>query len=203
MVKIAAFEDGIFIGVVLFARGSNKHLGLPFGLTQFECVELVRVALSEHVVQTSRVISIACRMLKMHSDGVRLVISFANTAQGHHGGIYQAAGWIYSGVGSGDERSRPYRAPDRTIKHWRTVAGALSKRGMKLTIEAAKSIGYEPLEKYPKHRYLMPLDAEMRARILPLAKPYPKRTKDQASALQADLGSETLTRPLQLSQVAG
>jgi hypothetical protein len=28
-----------------------------------------------------------------------------------------------------------------------------------------------------KHRYLMPLDDDMRARILPLAKPYPKRAK--------------------------
>ncbi len=26
-----------------------------------------------------------------------------------------------------------------------------------------------------KHRYLMPLDPDMRAKILPLAKPYPKR----------------------------
>ncbi len=28
-----------------------------------------------------------------------------------------------------------------------------------------------------KHRYLMPLDPEMRAKILPLAQPYPKRPK--------------------------
>jgi hypothetical protein len=28
-----------------------------------------------------------------------------------------------------------------------------------------------------KHRYLMPLDEDMRQRIMPLAKPYPKRVK--------------------------
>jgi hypothetical protein len=28
-----------------------------------------------------------------------------------------------------------------------------------------------------KHRYLMPLDADMRAQIMPLSKPYPKRVK--------------------------
>ena len=28
-----------------------------------------------------------------------------------------------------------------------------------------------------KHRYLMPLDSETRERIMPLAKPYPKRAK--------------------------
>ena len=35
-----------------------------------------------------------------------------------------------------------------------------------------------PKVKVPgKHRYLMPLDPEMRAKILPLAQPYPKRPK--------------------------
>ena len=45
---------------------------------------------------------------------------------------------------------------------------------------------HKGMEKHPdvqivkgssKHRYLMPLDDEMRKRILPLAKPYPKRAK--------------------------
>jgi hypothetical protein len=44
-----------------------------------------------------------------------------------------------------------------------------------------------------KHRYLMPLDNEMRQRILPLAKPYPKRagsdTKDTAGHHPAEGGS--------------
>ena len=30
-----------------------------------------------------------------------------------------------------------------------------------------------------KHKYLMPLDNEMRKRILPLAKPYPKRASSE------------------------
>jgi hypothetical protein len=36
-------------------------------------------------------------MVQRHCSGLRLIVSFADTAQGHHGGIYQAAGWIYSG----------------------------------------------------------------------------------------------------------
>ncbi len=40
---------------------------------------------------------------------------------------------------------------------------------------------------YPKrayggrHKYLMPLDAEMRAKLLPLAQPYPKRERSAVS----------------------
>lgn len=53
-----------------------------------------------------------------------------------------------------------------------------------------------------KHRYLMPLDAEMREQIAPLAKPYPKRPKDQDLANPAKLGGETPTRTLQHSDEA-
>jgi hypothetical protein len=37
-----------------------------------------------------------------------------------------------------------------------------------------------------KHRYLMPLDDEMRVRILPLAKPYPKRATSIGSDAAGD-----------------
>ncbi len=44
-----------------------------------------------------------------------------------------------------------------------------------------------------KHRYLMPLDAQMRERIKPLARAYPKRagsdTKDTAGFQSAEGGS--------------
>ena len=45
-----------------------------------------------------------------------------------------------------------------------------------------------------KHRYLMPLDDEMRKRILPLAKPYPKRAK-QAMASSPEAQRQGGTDP--------
>jgi hypothetical protein len=52
-----------------------------------------------------------------------------------------------------------------------------------------------------KHKYLMPLDGEMRRRFLPLARPYPKRvtsdTIDTAS-VQGAKGGETPTVTLQM-----
>ncbi len=35
----------------------------------------------------------------------------------------------------------------------------------------------------PKYRYLMPLDDEMRAKIAPLAKPYPKRAGSKGNVV--------------------
>ena len=51
-----------------------------------------------------------------------------------------------------------------------------------------------------KYKYLMPLDVEMRARILPLAQPYPKRAGSiaaDAPAHQAGEGGSTPTPALQ------
>jgi hypothetical protein len=53
-----------------------------------------------------------------------------------------------------------------------------------------------------KHVYIMPLDAEMKARILPLAKPYPKRVKDQDVEYPSTLGGETPTHTLQTLEIA-
>lgn len=50
-----------------------------------------------------------------------------------------------------------------------------------------------------KHRYLMPLDDEMRAKIAPLARPYPKRAgsiASDATANHAGKGSATPTPAL-------
>lgn len=198
-VNVGAWEAGQYIGCVIFARGSNKHIGTPFGLTQTQCVELVRVALSKHQTSTSKVVAIACRLLRRQSHGLRLVISFADMTQGHVGTIYQAGGWLYTGQGTGDPRSRPYIAPNGSVQHWRTVAGVLSKRGMPSTVDAAVSLGFKPQDKLPKHRYLMPLDDAMRAQIAPLARPYPKRAKHpgDASGDQTEEGGSIPTRTLQ------
>lgn len=197
--KIGVWEDAQFVGTVIFARGSNKYLGQPFGLSQLECVELVRVALASHATPTSRIVAVACRMLRKLSPGVRLVISFADARQGHIGTIYQAGGWVYSGTGTDDPRSRPYCGPDGRTRHWRTVAGVLAAKGYPSTSEAAERLGYLPLEKMPKYRYLYPLDDAMRKQIEPLAKPYPKRERgetDSAPQTNAETGGASPTRSL-------
>jgi hypothetical protein len=165
MVRIGAWEDGRFIGVVLFSWGGNNRLGAPYGLAMDECCELVRVALRDHATPVSRIVAIALRFLKRQSPGVRLVVSFADPVQGHHGGIYQAGGWTYTG------RSAPSYELVLNGKrlHKRAYTGN-NFGNPKMPLPA----GAEKRPTPGKHRYLMPMDADMRARIAHLAKPYPK-----------------------------
>lgn len=167
LVRVGAWEDGKFIGCVLFGRGASSSLGSPYGLDQTQCAELVRVAMTTHVNPVTRVVSLAIKFLARHSPGLRLIVSFADPSQGHHGGVYQGGNWTYAGMSEGDCE---YLHEGRW-KHSRAMRVTFGKA---LALQDYK--GLPRRETSGKHRYLMPLDDEMRARIAPLAKPYPKRS---------------------------
>ena len=169
LVKIGVWEDGKFIGVVLFGLGATPNLSKAYGISMTECCELTRVALRTHATPVSRIVAIAIKKLVAFCPGVRLIVSFADTAQGHHGGIYQAGNWIYSGSVRLDTwviKGKKMH-PRSVVAKYGTQADATIKG---IDPNAHKIWGN-------KHRYLMPLDDEMRAKIAPLAQPYPKRAK--------------------------
>lgn len=190
LVKIGAWENKKFIGVIIFARGATPRLGKPYNLDQNECVELVRVALCDHLTPVSKITAIAIRILKKSNPKIRLIVSFADINQGHYGGIYQAGNWIYNGRGA-DSR---FWSVNGKIIHPRT----LIHKGGSNTLEGAKKIDANAKSVYMlgKHRYLMPLDNAMRDKIKPLSKPYPKRVKEQESGDHSDLGGATPTHTL-------
>ena len=162
LVKVGAWENGRFIGVVLFGRGANHNMVKGYGLTQNQGCELVRIALTKHDSQVSRICALAMRFLKAQSPDLRLIVSYADPEQGHHGGIYQGGNWIYRGLSAS------------ALKIWYK-----GKWAHKKTVDDA-GINQQNLAKKRvagKHTYLMPLDEDMRGRIMPLSKPYPKREK--------------------------
>jgi hypothetical protein len=167
LVKIGAWENDKFIGVVIFGRGANKSLGEPYKLDQTECCELVRIALTNHKTPVSRIMSIAIKLLKNIHKQLKLVISFADAEQNHHGGIYQATNWVYVGkTNSADEYL--YKG-----KRWH---GRAFRKSLGSHLNYMNK-GLEIIQGSQKHRYLMPLDDNMRKQVQQLAKPYPKRMK--------------------------
>lgn len=192
LVKVGAWEDGKFIGVVLFGRGANNRMASAYRLAQDQACELVRIALTKHQTPVSRIVAQAMRFLKRQSGGLRLIVSYADPKQGHHGGIYQAGNWIYQG----HSQAQRQLLINGVFTHKRSAfAKYCTASPEKITERTGQRVEWAPIEW--KHIYLMPLDAEIKERILPLAKPYPKRAKDQASSHPDDLGGETPTRTLQ------
>jgi len=192
LVKIGAWEKGKFIGVVMFSRGANNNMLNPFGLSQVQGCELTRIALTLHIAPVSRIVKLAIMFLKQNSPQLKLIVSFADPSEGHHGGIYQAGNWIYTGR---QPSSVEYIGPDgkkwhgRMVKKqgWTTCHG---KRRQTLTPSQCT-----PISKPGKHRYLMPLDSEIRQRILPLSKPYPKRAGSIVADAPADQAGEGGAEP--------
>jgi hypothetical protein len=184
LLKVGVWENGKFIGCVLFARGANHVVGKEYGLTQMEACELVRVALTKHDAPVSQIVSVAIRMLQKNSPGLRLIVSYADSEQGHHGGIYQAMNWVYVGRGM----STRYFFHEGRWKHNREVtAGAFGGQ--------RKIIDYKHLPQKiveGKHKYLYPLDRAMRKQIAPLAKPYPKR-ETCGQSVEGDTDSHQLS----------
>ena len=172
LVKVGVWEDDKFIGVILYSRGAASNIGSPFGLDQTQVCELTRVAMRRHESHVSRALAISLRMLKQLCPAMRLVVSFADTEQGHHGGIYQANGWWYIGDSASDSE---YRIHGKKM-HRKTVYsryGNQSVPWLKANVDPHMVV----VRTEPKHKYVKPLDAGMAKSLETMKLPYPKRAK--------------------------
>lgn len=151
IVRIGVWEKGQFLGCLIYGVGATEKLVSPYGLSKWEGCELCRVALRSHDAPVTRIMAVSLRMLKKLSPGLRLVVSFADPNENHSGVIYQAGNWLYTGKSAG-------------CNFYQDKAG-----------KQVRPSDCRPVFKEGKHRYLMPLDKEMREQIEKLRKPYPKR----------------------------
>lgn len=169
LLKHGVWESGRFTGAVIYGRGATPRLTGQFGLQQTECVELVRVALRDHQHHVSQIVADSLRQLHRTNPGLRLVVSFADPGQGHHGGIYQAGNWLYLGTGN--------PPPEYVIHGQRMHSRSVYAKGWSQSVpwlRANVDPNAQGLRLPGKHRYVMPLDKQTRRRVAKLAKPYPR-----------------------------
>ena len=197
LVCVGAWEAGAFVGAVVFGRGASSEIASPFGLQQSEVCELCRVALGQHQTPTSRMVSIAVRLLRQQSPGLRLIVSHAGPEHGHHGGIYAAMNWLVIGT---TNRESLIRLNGRLL-HPRTVASRYRTRSIDWLREHVAADAAH-LRTAPKFRYAMALDAGMRRQLSARVQPYPKalsvergRSVDSARAGRTLGGSLLLPKP--------
>ena len=171
-VCIGTWENGHFIGAVVFAHGANNNIAMPYQLEQKQCIELCRVALSDHIIPVSQIMARSLKLLKQQSPGLRLVVSYADPSHNHHGGVYQAANWIYTGAGQPDK--------EFIVRGKRRHRKSIHSMGVKQNIESIRKYldpEAQEVRVCGKHKYLYPLDKAMNRQCQLLAKPYPKREK--------------------------
>lgn len=192
LVKVGVWENGKFIGVVIFSYGANQNLSSPYGLKKTECVELTRVALARHKTPVSKILSIAVKFLRKKCQGIKLIVSYADIDQGHHGGIYQANGWAYAGIRNAGTKSA-YIINGKKI-HPKTI---FDRYGTRAESDIRKI--HPDLEMFRtkgKHIYLKPLDSEVAKLVQSMNKPYPKRIVSREIAVPVDQTGEEGESPI-------
>ena len=115
----------------------------------------------------------ALRLLQRDRPEIRLVVSYADTAQGHHGAIYQAGNWSYLGASA----THAIRLHGRTV-HPRSLGARYGRGGQSIPwLRANHDPDAERVDAGVKHRYFLGLDPDMRALVRSRAQPFPKRVK--------------------------
>lgn len=201
LVGIGAWEDGRFVGVVLFSRGASPWLGKRWNLKQTELCELTRVALRAHRAPTSSIVAGALRMLRESNPGLRLVISFADPHEGHHGGLYQATNWIYTGQSGRtieclvDGRWQHVRGSYHKLRdsglleEYRAASAAMGRDAPVGIYATAQESGHMRITE-GKYRYVYPLDRGARRLAERHREPYPKPDTATAPSPEPSVPSE-------------
>lgn len=122
----------------------------------------------------SKLISFACSRLRI--NGWPLAVSFADQTQGHHGGIYQAAGWAYDGQ---RDRAMDGLLIDGIFKPGRSCNSAYGTRSPDKLRQLLPAAVIEPHFDEGKHLYWKQLTVAGRSKARRLglkSEAYPKPT---------------------------
>lgn len=123
-------------GVICYGRGGNRNLAKMYGLKQGEVLELERVALNGKQEQTSRAIALSMKLIKKDAPLCKLLVSYADEAQGHKGIIYKATNWKFDGDSYSERVEDPVT---KKLTHAKTIYTRYGRiKGLKRVKNLAK-----------------------------------------------------------------
>lgn len=146
MYSFGLYDDSMTLqGVCCYGTPANNHNN---ELGSFKCIELVRLVINEGLKKNSLsfFVSETFRLL----PNPLVLISYADQGKNHHGYIYQATNWIYTGLGGGVDF---YRDKDGREIHSRIMSDLRLKEPSKTRAEIQKDKGWELVKGTYKHRY--------------------------------------------------
>lgn len=175
------YKRSILIGVCSFGRPMSPSLtkGAFNGLYQETFLELNRLVINEGEKKNTLSFFVAQSLKFLPKPHV--VVSYADTSMGHHGYIYQATNWIYTGLSA--------KRPDYKIKglnlHSASITDSLGRTDKKEGIKQVELLREKYgddfyMEDRPrKHRYFYFIGnkkqrKEMRSNLAYKIEPYPK-----------------------------
>jgi len=164
------FRSSRLMGAVALGVGPFNAHSLVESATIRDCLTLSRLWLADELPPNSesRVLGVVIRALKRHTT-LKFLITYADPIQGHVGTIYQATGWVYTGL---SETMPLYDAGDGRARHSRSLSHAFGTHSLKHFQRLGVPI--KRLGQPAKHRYVFFLDSAWRSGLRVPALPYPK-----------------------------
>jgi hypothetical protein len=165
------FLENRLLGAATLGVGPTNAHCLVEGATPDDCLTLTRLWLSDELPRNSesRTIGVLLRALGLHTS-VKFVLSYADPAHGHLGTIYQATGWLYTGL---SEPMPLYDLGDGVARHSRSLGHTYGTHSVAHFLRHGVDVKLQP--QAPKHRYLWFLDPAWRGRLRVPVLPYPKK----------------------------
>ena len=169
------YRDSVLIGIVTYGTPASAPLreGICGKFWADRVLELNRLCCENTANIASALVGRSLRMLPRPS----VVVSYADTAQGHIGYVYQATNFIYTGLSA---KRTDWKIKGREHLHGATVAD--ESRGQENRAQWMREkygSDFYLEERSRKHRYIFPCGTkQQRAEILRALKypiePYPK-----------------------------
>ncbi len=164
------FSGKRLMGAVTLGVGPFNVHRLVAGSTRDDCLVLSRLWLADDLPKNSesRVLAVILRSIGRDTS-VRLLVTYADPTAGHVGTIYQATGWLYTGM---SEPSVLYDIGDGVLRNSRTLGHAYGTRSSRYFSE--HGVELKGLRQEAKHRYVYFLDKAWSDKLNVPVRPYPK-----------------------------
>ena len=171
------FLEHRLLGCLTLGVGPKNAHALVDGAASQDCLTQTRLWLSDQLPMNSesRFIGVVLRSLRKHTT-LKFLVSYADPAQGHWGTIYQATGWVYTGL---SEAAPLYDIGDGKARHSRSLSHAYGTHSV--AYFQNQSINVQLVPQAAKHRYVYFLDASWRDRLTVPVLPYPKKERSDES----------------------
>jgi len=165
----AAYDQTVMVGVVTYGTPASAPLRAGICGEQYQhCVlELNRLCCDGPANTASRLIGQSIRLL----DGPHVLVSYADTAAGHVGYVYQATNWVYTGLSA---KRTDWKVAGREHLHGQTIADEF--RGIPKRADAMREKYGDDFYLAPrprKHRYVMFVGTRTERRNMQAALRYP------------------------------
>ncbi|MCH8064119.1 MAG: DNA methyltransferase [Chloroflexi bacterium] len=165
------FLDSRLMGALTIGCGPSQAYRLVGGARPDDCAVLTRLWLSDDLPTNSesRVIGVVSRALRRNTS-LKFLLSYADPSVGHLGTIYQAAGWVYTGL---SQATPLYDIGDGKVRHSRSLSHAYGSHSVKHF--RRNGVDIKTLPQARKHRYIYFLDNSYRRHLNVPDLPYPKK----------------------------